>query len=251
MRWDGKTLTCIINLLSFKTLSFFDMPLIYCIFKINLLLTSLSDGMTVFSPVSSARYRRSSVSINPSCPSQVSMFHNDDTFTVQFILMSACWFSPIFFISPLSLSPSLLFPWLETDWTRRDRWGQKEFRFKWVNFKVTVEFKGRRWCEPHLNLEVNNSCLCLTQEDNMEMTLRGSLQRLRYTAHMHIHTVQMFKPSLTNYPPPPSLSQCFQSDPSSSSQSMAWPRISGEHLNTTFFLRQNSYFDGFGGGSHH
>lgn len=27
--------------------------------------------MTVFSPVSSARYRRSSVSINPSCPSQV------------------------------------------------------------------------------------------------------------------------------------------------------------------------------------
>lgn len=34
---------------------------------------SLSDGMTVFSPVSSARYRRSSVSINPSCPSQVSV----------------------------------------------------------------------------------------------------------------------------------------------------------------------------------
>ncbi|KAG8008392.1 hypothetical protein GBF38_019537, partial [Nibea albiflora] len=27
--------------------------------------------MTVFSPVSSARYRRSSVSINPSCPSQL------------------------------------------------------------------------------------------------------------------------------------------------------------------------------------
>lgn len=33
---------------------------------------SLSDGMTVFSPMSSARYRRSSISINPSCPSQVS-----------------------------------------------------------------------------------------------------------------------------------------------------------------------------------
>ncbi|XP_069001784.1 P2R1A-PPP2R2A-interacting phosphatase regulator 1 isoform X3 [Embiotoca jacksoni] len=36
-----------------------------------MLLMSLSDGMTVFSPVSSARYRRSSVSINPSCPSQL------------------------------------------------------------------------------------------------------------------------------------------------------------------------------------
>ncbi|XP_075957341.1 PABIR family member 2 isoform X2 [Anarhichas minor] len=34
------------------------------------MITSVSDGMTVFSPVSSARYRRSSVSINPSCPSQ-------------------------------------------------------------------------------------------------------------------------------------------------------------------------------------
>ncbi|XP_078142795.1 LOW QUALITY PROTEIN: P2R1A-PPP2R2A-interacting phosphatase regulator 1 [Centroberyx gerrardi] len=35
------------------------------------MITSVSDGMTVFSPVSSARYRRSSVSINPSCPSRV------------------------------------------------------------------------------------------------------------------------------------------------------------------------------------
>ncbi|TDH05398.1 hypothetical protein EPR50_G00142540 [Perca flavescens] len=34
------------------------------------MITSVSDGMTIFSPVSSARYRRSSVSINPSCPSQ-------------------------------------------------------------------------------------------------------------------------------------------------------------------------------------
>ncbi|XP_031162616.1 protein FAM122A isoform X2 [Sander lucioperca] len=34
------------------------------------MITNVSDGMTVFSPVSSARYRRSSVSINPSCPSQ-------------------------------------------------------------------------------------------------------------------------------------------------------------------------------------
>ncbi|PWA24653.1 hypothetical protein CCH79_00016186 [Gambusia affinis] len=30
------------------------------------MITNVSDGMTVFSPVSSARYRRSSVSINPS-----------------------------------------------------------------------------------------------------------------------------------------------------------------------------------------
>ncbi|XP_068601085.1 P2R1A-PPP2R2A-interacting phosphatase regulator 1 [Brachionichthys hirsutus] len=35
------------------------------------MITSVSDGMTVFSPASSARYRRSSVSINPSCPSQL------------------------------------------------------------------------------------------------------------------------------------------------------------------------------------
>ncbi|XP_060942446.1 P2R1A-PPP2R2A-interacting phosphatase regulator 1 isoform X2 [Limanda limanda] len=35
------------------------------------MITSVSDGTTVFSPVSSARYRRSSVSINPSCPSQL------------------------------------------------------------------------------------------------------------------------------------------------------------------------------------
>lgn len=34
------------------------------------MIASVSDGMTVFSPASSARYRRSSVSINPSCPSQ-------------------------------------------------------------------------------------------------------------------------------------------------------------------------------------
>ncbi|XP_026184546.1 protein FAM122A isoform X2 [Mastacembelus armatus] len=34
------------------------------------MITGVSDGMAVFSPVSSARYRRSSVSINPSCPSQ-------------------------------------------------------------------------------------------------------------------------------------------------------------------------------------
>ncbi|XP_034033494.1 protein FAM122A isoform X1 [Thalassophryne amazonica] len=35
------------------------------------MITSVSDGMTVFTPVSSARYRRSSVSINLGCPSQV------------------------------------------------------------------------------------------------------------------------------------------------------------------------------------
>lgn len=34
------------------------------------MITSVGDGMTVFSPTSSARYRRSSVSINPSCPSR-------------------------------------------------------------------------------------------------------------------------------------------------------------------------------------
>lgn len=40
--------------------------------------------MTVFSPVSSARYRRSSVSINPSCPSQVGVIISGDIFTVCF-----------------------------------------------------------------------------------------------------------------------------------------------------------------------
>lgn len=68
------------------------------------MITSVSDGMTVFSPVSSARYRRSSVSINPSCPSQLVP------------------------LSPFSLTG--------------DRLDQKR------------------------------------QEENMEMTLRGSLQRL-------------------------------------------------------------------------
>nr|XP_046159868.1 P2R1A-PPP2R2A-interacting phosphatase regulator 1-like [Oncorhynchus gorbuscha] len=33
------------------------------------MITSVSDGMTVFSPTISPRYRRSSVSVNPSCPS--------------------------------------------------------------------------------------------------------------------------------------------------------------------------------------
>ncbi|XP_056140899.1 P2R1A-PPP2R2A-interacting phosphatase regulator 1 isoform X3 [Lampris incognitus] len=36
------------------------------------MITSVSsDGMTVFSPMNTARYRRSSVSVNPSCPSRV------------------------------------------------------------------------------------------------------------------------------------------------------------------------------------
>ncbi|KAM9332411.1 P2R1A-PPP2R2A-interacting phosphatase regulator 1 [Pholidichthys leucotaenia] len=35
------------------------------------MITSVSDGMSIFSPVSMARYRRSSVSINPTCPSQL------------------------------------------------------------------------------------------------------------------------------------------------------------------------------------
>ncbi|XP_030648912.1 protein FAM122A [Chanos chanos] len=35
------------------------------------MITSVSDGMTVFSQSTSARYRRSSVSVNPSCPSRV------------------------------------------------------------------------------------------------------------------------------------------------------------------------------------
>ncbi|XP_026213399.1 protein FAM122A [Anabas testudineus] len=73
------------------------------------MITSVSDGMTVFSPVSSARYRRSSVSINPSCPSQVVP------------------------LSPFSLTG--------------DRLDQKR------------------------------------QEENLEMTLRGSLQRLKYSSY--------------------------------------------------------------------
>lgn len=35
------------------------------------MITNVSDGMTVFSSNSSARYRRSSVSVNPSCPSRI------------------------------------------------------------------------------------------------------------------------------------------------------------------------------------
>lgn len=58
------------------------------VFCVNLLWSSLSDGMTVFSPVSSARYRRSSVSINPSCPSQVGVIISGDIFTVCFSFSS-------------------------------------------------------------------------------------------------------------------------------------------------------------------
>ncbi|XP_028322258.1 protein FAM122B isoform X2 [Gouania willdenowi] len=36
------------------------------------MITSVSDRMDIFSPVCSSRYRRSSVSVNPSTPSQVS-----------------------------------------------------------------------------------------------------------------------------------------------------------------------------------
>ncbi|KAI7793275.1 P2R1A-PPP2R2A-interacting phosphatase regulator 1 [Triplophysa rosa] len=35
------------------------------------MITNVSDGMTVFSSNNSARYRRSSVSVNPSCPSRI------------------------------------------------------------------------------------------------------------------------------------------------------------------------------------
>ncbi|KAI5099932.1 protein FAM122A-like [Silurus meridionalis] len=38
------------------------------------MITSVSDGMTVFSSNTSARYRRSSVSVNPSCPSRTLAF---------------------------------------------------------------------------------------------------------------------------------------------------------------------------------
>ncbi|TSK16147.1 hypothetical protein Baya_1018 [Bagarius yarrelli] len=34
------------------------------------MITNVSDGMTVFSSSTSSRYRRSSVSVNPSCPSR-------------------------------------------------------------------------------------------------------------------------------------------------------------------------------------
>lgn len=47
----------------------------------TLFLSISSDGMMIFSPVTSARYRRSSVSINPSCPPQVSVSVRCDAFT--------------------------------------------------------------------------------------------------------------------------------------------------------------------------
>lgn len=49
----------------------------YYIFSLSI----ISDGMMIFSPVTSARYRRSSVSINPSCPPQVSVSARCDAFT--------------------------------------------------------------------------------------------------------------------------------------------------------------------------
>lgn len=62
----------------------------------------LSDGMTVFSPVSSARYRRSSVSINPSCPSQVSV-----CVMMIYIYLLCCSVSPAHPASSSSARPSL------------------------------------------------------------------------------------------------------------------------------------------------
>lgn len=82
---------------------------------------SLSDGMTVFSPVSSARYRRSSVSINPSCPSQVSVFNIDDEVPLWFRLSLTCWRSSIVCVSsPPAAPPSLTFL---LDW--RQTWSEE------------------------------------------------------------------------------------------------------------------------------
>ncbi|XP_029526842.1 P2R1A-PPP2R2A-interacting phosphatase regulator 1-like isoform X3 [Oncorhynchus nerka] len=100
------------------------------------MITSVSDGMTVFSPTSSVRYRRSSVSVNPSCPYRAAP------------------------LSPFSLG------------------GERP------DHKRQVE--------------------------NMEMTLRGSLQRLRYGSETlykftYIHTT-MFSLSCcsaSNLVPPP------------------------------------------------
>ncbi|XP_022600428.1 protein FAM122A-like [Seriola dumerili] len=122
------------------------------------MITSVSDGMTVFSPVSSARYRRSSVSINPSCPSQLVP------------------------LSPFSLTG--------------DRLDQKR------------------------------------QEENMEMTLRGSLQRLSASSlipvppvsQWHDHTSVWFQSQDSGVTPNSSPSPTRRFRPAVSA-TVRWPAL--------------------------
>lgn len=63
-------------------------------------LSIVSDGMMIFSPVTSARYRRSSVSINPSCPPQVSLSTRCDAFTALSVTLA-----PARHLTPFSPPP--------------------------------------------------------------------------------------------------------------------------------------------------
>ncbi|KAF5904828.1 protein FAM [Clarias magur] len=69
------------------------------------MITNVSDGMTVFSSNTSARYRRSSVSVNPSCPSR----------TLPFSPFSLCSERPDPRRQCLSYSP--LTSWNSLAWT--------------------------------------------------------------------------------------------------------------------------------------
>nr|XP_046267300.1 P2R1A-PPP2R2A-interacting phosphatase regulator 1 isoform X2 [Scatophagus argus] len=122
------------------------------------MITSVSDGMTVFSPMCSARYRRSSVSINPSCPSQLVP------------------------LSPFSLTP--------------DRLDQKR------------------------------------QEENMEMMLRGSLQKLSASSlipvppvsQWHDHTSVWFQSQDSGVTPNSSPSPTRRFRPAVSA-AVRWPAL--------------------------
>lgn len=129
--------------------------------------------MMIFSPVTSARYRRSSVSINPSCPPQVSVSARCDAFTalrhpgldqaLDFFSSSIPQLVPL---SPFSATADRL------DLKRQVG------TFGALTFTVALflfEIKGQLCCGT-----VSNFCYWRSlQEDNMEMMLRGSLHRIR------------------------------------------------------------------------
>nr|XP_046267299.1 P2R1A-PPP2R2A-interacting phosphatase regulator 1 isoform X1 [Scatophagus argus] len=155
------------------------------------MITSVSDGMTVFSPMCSARYRRSSVSINPSCPSQLVP------------------------LSPFSLTP--------------DRLDQKR---QCSNSSDRLQIRGFRLGRPQVIMEVNISCLCSRQEENMEMMLRGSLQKLSASSlipvppvsQWHDHTSVWFQSQDSGVTPNSSPSPTRRFRPAVSA-AVRWPAL--------------------------
>lgn len=141
--------------------------------------------MTVFSSNTSARYRRSSVSVNPSCPSRVSVYlcsrHQGELSywhslprenqCIIFICSRPCLF--------------LRFPCVARDQTTGGRWDwDLQHRTNSITTQLVVLFFSfiylffLNWHGLHI-IFINNYIFFILQMENMELTLRGSLQRLR------------------------------------------------------------------------